>query len=108
MNSTYDFGIIRVLRQKLNLTLKNLAQQAGLTYTTVETIETNKTIPSLKTLDAVAGALQISTTELLTLAERKLVQKRTAKVVTQSNPAKNSMGLITARWHFMTRRKSSE
>lgn len=80
MNSVYDFRIIRVLRRRLKLTLQALAARAGLTYPTVESVETNKTLPSLKTLDALAGALQISTSDLIGLAERRLVQRRQAEV----------------------------
>ncbi len=79
MNSKYDFSIINTLRRRLNLTLQKLADNAGLTYPTVETIETNKKIPSLRTLDAIASALRITTSELVTLAERRLVQKRKAE-----------------------------
>jgi transcriptional regulator with XRE-family HTH domain len=84
VNSDYDFRIMRVLRRRLNLTLHALAQRSGLTYPTVESIETNKTLPSLKTLDALAGALQISTSDLIGLAERRLVQRRRAEVERQS------------------------
>lgn len=80
MNSVYDFRIIRVLRRRLKLTLQALAARAGLTYPTVESVETNKTLPSLRTLDALAGALQISTSDLIGLAERRLIQKRSAEV----------------------------
>lgn len=81
MNSTYDFSIMNVLRKRLNLTLQKLADEAGLTYPTVETIEANKKMPSLRTLDALAGALQISTSQLISLAERRRVQKRRAKEI---------------------------
>ena len=80
MNSDYDFRIMRVLRRRLNLTLHGLAERSGLTYPTVESIETNKNLPSLKTLDALAGALQISTSDLIGLAERRLVQRRKAEI----------------------------
>ena len=55
MNSVYDFRVMRVLRRQLNLTLHEVARRSGLTYPTVEAVETNKTQPSLKTLDAIAG-----------------------------------------------------
>ncbi len=84
MNSDYDFRIMRVLRRRLNLTLHVLAERSGLTYPTVESIETNKTLPSLKTLDALAGALQISASDLIGLAERRLVQRRKAEVEQRS------------------------
>ncbi len=79
MYSAYDFRVMRILRRQLGLTLKELARRSGLTYPTVESVETNKTLPSLKTLDAIAGALQMSTSDLVRLAERRLVQRRTAK-----------------------------
>lgn len=93
VNSNYDFRIIRVLRRRLNLTLQALAARAGLTYPTVESVETNKTLPSLRTLDALAGALQISTSNLVGLAERRLVQRRTAKVEERSHLTRRDKGL---------------
>lgn len=97
MNSNYDFRIIRVLRRRLNLILQALAGRAGLTYPTVEAIETNKTLPSLKTLDDLAGALQISTSELLGLAERRLVQRRKAGIEDRSRLTKKDKGLENCR-----------
>jgi len=90
MNSTYNFKVMRALRRRLGLTLEQLARISGLTYTTVESVETNKTMPSLKTLDAIAGALQISTSSLIGMAERKLVQRRKAHPAT-----------ISTRWDCM-------
>jgi transcriptional regulator with XRE-family HTH domain len=97
MNSKYDFRILRVLRRRLHLTLQALAARAGLTYPTVESIETNKTLPSLKTLDALAGALQISTSDLLGLAERRLVQRRRAQVESASHLTRADRGLEKCR-----------
>jgi transcriptional regulator with XRE-family HTH domain len=93
MNSAYDFRIIRVLRRRLNLTLQALAKRSGLTYPTVESVETNKNLPSLRTLDALAGALQVSTSDLLGLAERRLVQRRRAEVEQQSQTTRADKGL---------------
>jgi len=81
MNSAYNFGVIRALRKRARMTLKQLAEASGLTYPTVEMIETNKTTPSLRTLDAVAGALRIPVSNLICLAERRLVQRRRAEDV---------------------------
>lgn len=97
MNSAYDFRIIRVLRRRLNLTLQALAGRSGLTYPTVESVETNKTLPSLKTLDALAGALQISTSALIGLAERRFVQRRQAKEEPRSQMVKGDKGLEKCR-----------
>jgi transcriptional regulator with XRE-family HTH domain len=97
MNSNYDFRIIRVLRRRLSLTLQTLAGRAGLTYPTVESVETNKTLPSLKTLDALAGALQISTSDLVGLAERRLVQRRRANTEPRSHSLRADEGLENCR-----------
>lgn len=84
--------MIRVLRHQLGLTLQVLAARSGLTYPTVEAVETNKTLPSLKTLDALAGALQISTSALIGLAERGVIQRRQAKIEQDVKPAKKDKG----------------
>jgi transcriptional regulator with XRE-family HTH domain len=88
---------MRVLRRRLGLTLKEVARRSGLTYPTVESVETNKTQPSLKTLDAIAGALQMSTSDLVGLAERRLVQRRTAKTPEQERPKKSDIGVDNCR-----------
>jgi transcriptional regulator with XRE-family HTH domain len=97
VNSDYDFRILRVLRRRLGLTLQGLAGRAGLTYPTVESVETNKTMPSLKTLDALAGALQISTCDLLGLSERRLVQRRKAQSEDRSHATRSDTGLEKCR-----------
>ncbi len=97
MNSSYDFRVMRVLRRRLSLTLQALAARSGLTYPTVESVETNKTLPSLKTLDALAGALQVSTSDLLSLAERQLVQRRKAKIEDRDEEHKADRGLEKCR-----------
>lgn len=81
MDSKYDFRVMTGLRKRLNLTLEELARVSGLTYPTVASVENNKTLPSLRTLDAIAQALQISTKELIAMAESPLLQKQTAEKI---------------------------
>lgn len=76
MNDFYDFSVLRALRKRSNITLKELAQISGLTYSTVEAVETNKTLPSLKTLDCLAGAFRIKTSRLIGLTEPRRIQRR--------------------------------
>ena len=45
MSGKYDFGVIRTLRQRMNLTLEKLAKVSGLTYPTVESIEKKPALP---------------------------------------------------------------
>ncbi|MBN1507911.1 MAG: helix-turn-helix transcriptional regulator [Sedimentisphaerales bacterium] len=56
MNGDHDFRITRVPRRRPSLTLHALANRSGLTYPTVESAETDKDLPSLITLDAIAVA----------------------------------------------------
>ncbi len=77
----YNFRVVRALRRRLGLTMEQLAQKSGVTYPTVAAIETNKSLPSMKTLDALAGALEVSASNLLTLAEHRTVQIKKAEAV---------------------------
>ena len=79
MHRKYDFSIVRMLRQRNKWTIKELSEKCGLTYPTVESIETNKTFPTLKTIDLLASALGISTSNLLSLCEKVSVLKRPAR-----------------------------
>ena len=79
MREKYDFSVIRMLRHRYKMTIKELAEKCGLTYPTVESIETNKTFPTLKTIDALAGVFGISTSNLLSLCEKVTVLKRPAR-----------------------------
>lgn len=93
MNSNYNFRFARILRNSMGLTLKELAEKTGLTYTTIENIETNKAMPSLKTLDALAGGLQISTAELISLSENQIVQRRKAVYIEEKISEKKNPGI---------------
>lgn len=81
MNSKYDFSVLRALRRKLNLTLEDLAKASGLSYPTIASIETNKTFPTLKTIDAIATALKIPAGKLVSLAAHHITQVRQTESV---------------------------
>ena len=105
MYSVYDFRVMRILRRRLSLTLKELARRSGLTYPTVESVETNKTVPSLKTLDAITGALLISASDLIRLAERRLVQRRTAQTEQEQRPRRSDIGVEKCRLAYFDKGK---
>jgi len=66
----YDFGAIRSLRKKRKLTLVQLAEKSGVSYPTLISIERNRSVPSLVTLDQIAAALEIQTATLILLCQR--------------------------------------
>jgi len=81
MFEKYDFGIVRLLRQRNGWTIKDLAERSGLTYPTIEAIEINKSFPSLRTLDQVAVAFGLSSSNLLSLCEKVRVIRQSARFV---------------------------
>ncbi|HEX4752718.1 MAG TPA: helix-turn-helix transcriptional regulator [Solirubrobacterales bacterium] len=60
---------LRVLRVEREMTLEALAKASDLHWTYLSGIERGRRNPTLKVLAAVAGALQITTSELIRLAE---------------------------------------
>jgi transcriptional regulator with XRE-family HTH domain len=56
---------LRELRTGRNLTLKNLAEVTGLSVSYLSDIERGRTNPSLKTVEALAEALEVSVQTLL-------------------------------------------
>ena len=89
MQEKFDFRVIRMLRQRNKWTIRELAEKCDLTYPTVESIETNKTFPTLKTIHLLAETFGISTSNLLALCEKVTVLKRPARF--QDNPQGTSM-----------------
>jgi transcriptional regulator with XRE-family HTH domain len=81
MNKNYDFGVLRSLRRRKKMTLEELAKISGLAYPTVAGIENNKTSPSLNSLDALARALEISTSDLVSLSENHEALTRQTETV---------------------------
>ncbi len=93
MFNEYDFSVIRSLRRSIGWTMEELAEKSGVTYPTVAAVETNKSLPSMKTLDALAGALQFSASSLLSLAERRVVQIRKAEPMSIERTEKEQVGI---------------
>ncbi|MCC6896906.1 MAG: helix-turn-helix domain-containing protein [Anaerolineae bacterium] len=60
---------LRELRTGRDLTLKNLAETTGLSVSYLSDIERGRTNPSLKTVEALADALDVSVQTLLTGVE---------------------------------------
>lgn len=86
----YDFGAIRALRKQKKLTIQQLADRCGLTSPTVVAIETNKSAPSLASLDQMAAALDLTTTSLLLLCQKNRVLKSAARVLSPAQLPSNA------------------
>ncbi len=68
-NTKFDFSVIRTLRLKKGLSAEQLAQQAGMTRATITKIESGVGNPTLETIQALSSAFNLSSSELIRLAE---------------------------------------
>jgi transcriptional regulator with XRE-family HTH domain len=74
-NKEFDFSVIRTLRSKRGLTAEQLAEKAGVTRVTVAKIESGEGNPTLDTIRALSSVFQLSTSELIRLAEVDLCEE---------------------------------
>jgi len=70
----YDFSVLRELRQQAGVTLQELAQATGVSFSTLNRIEGNQNLPSLTTLTVLAGFFGLSAANLLDLAGTQVVE----------------------------------
>jgi transcriptional regulator with XRE-family HTH domain len=57
--------LLRQLREKKGVSLRGLADKAGISFTTLYRIEAGKTEPRFGTLEKIAKALGVSTRDLI-------------------------------------------
>jgi len=67
---------LKALRESRHLSIRDLADQAGLSYAHLHKIESGKVSPSLRTLDRIATALKIS---IHALIDPALAKRRTSR-----------------------------
>jgi transcriptional regulator with XRE-family HTH domain len=72
----YNFEILRYLRKQHGMTIHALAKKSGISFAVISKLERNQTNPSLNTVQQIAQALDISATELISMAEIKTSQGR--------------------------------
>jgi len=56
---------LRALREKKGMSLRELADKAGVTFATINRIELGKTSPRFETLEKLAKALGVSSRDLI-------------------------------------------
>ena len=75
----FDFSIIRSLRTKWGLTAEELAKRANMTRATVAKIEAGDGNPTIETIDALSSVFQLTSSELIRLAEVAQCETATTK-----------------------------
>ncbi len=75
----FDFSIIRTLRKKWGITAEELARRANLTRATVAKIEGGDGNPTIETIGAMSSVFQLTSSELIRLAEVAHCEMATTK-----------------------------
>jgi transcriptional regulator with XRE-family HTH domain len=75
----YNFQCLRSLRKQHGMTIEALAKKSGVSFALISKLERNRANPSLDTLQQLARALSMSATELVSLAEPRTRETRTAE-----------------------------
>ena len=83
---------LKSIREDLLLSQHELAAQAGVTVTTISRIETGKVRPSLKTIRALAKALQFEPLKLKRILLGEIIEEeaKTEPIESESKPAGQS------------------
>ncbi|GAB6906462.1 Helix-turn-helix domain protein [Desulfosarcina cetonica] len=77
--SRFDFSVVRTLRMKWGLTADQLAKKAGLTRATIMKIEGGCGNPTLDTIESLSLVFNLSSSELIRLAEVAQCEQGTVK-----------------------------
>ncbi|MGO4537826.1 helix-turn-helix domain-containing protein [Paenibacillus sp. 2TAB19] len=75
---------IRAIRKRKNITIAQICEETGLSQGFMSQVETNKTSPSIATLESIAGALKVPLAYLLLKKEDRMhiVRKNDRKITT--------------------------
>ncbi|MFD1775029.1 helix-turn-helix domain-containing protein [Paenibacillus rhizophilus] len=83
-----DIGsTIRAIRKRKNITIAQICEQTGLSQGFMSQVETNKTSPSIATLESIAGALKVPIAYLLLRKEERIqIVRAPERMQTASGP----------------------
>lgn len=78
---------IRIIRKRKNITIAQICEETGLSQGFMSQVETNKTSPSIATLEGIAKALKVPLAYLLLKQEERMtiVRKEERKVTTSGS-----------------------
>ncbi|MCF7838808.1 MAG: XRE family transcriptional regulator [Candidatus Marinimicrobia bacterium] len=75
----FDFGVMRTLRREQGWTIAQLGERANVSTAVISKLERNRSAVELDTLQRLARAFEMSVTELVGLAERRLTHHTRAR-----------------------------
>lgn len=75
----FDFSILRQLRKRDNLTMDTVSQMTGVSIAVISKLERNQTSAEIDTLYRLSRAFNMSTADLMALAELPFAQRESEK-----------------------------
>jgi transcriptional regulator with XRE-family HTH domain len=95
--AAFDFSVIRELRRQASVTLERLAEETGVSFSTLNRIESNRNQPSLATLARLAGYFGMSGANLLDLAGARVVDYAEEELATLGQERRRGVTLPDVR-----------
>src|SRR5207247_7602928 len=74
----YDFGLLRELRKRDDLTIGDVSERSGISPAVISKLERNQTTAELETLFRLGRVFGMSATDLIALAESRTSQRARA------------------------------
>lgn len=74
----FDFGVLRILRQREELTLQEVSERSGVSVAVISKLERNQCSAELETLYKLARVFGMNGADLLTLAEAPMAHRKRA------------------------------
>lgn len=78
LSQMYDFSILRELRKRKEMSLKDVAESSGVSIAVISKLERNHTIGELETIYKLGRVFGMNPSEVLALAENRSAQKRSS------------------------------
>jgi len=72
----YDFSVLRALRKRESLTIRDVSQRSGISPAVISKLERNRTRAELETLFRLSRVFGMNAADLLGLAESRTAQKK--------------------------------
>ncbi|MFC0211401.1 helix-turn-helix domain-containing protein [Paenibacillus chartarius] len=93
-----DIGsTIRSIRKRKNITIAQICEETGLSQGFMSQVETNKTSPSIATLESIAKALKVPLAYLLLRKEERMqIVRKDERRMTSSGPDRLKVGHLSA------------
>jgi len=79
LSQMYDFTILRELRKRKEMSLKEVAESSGVSIAVISKLERNQTIAELETIYKIGRVFGMNPSEFLALAENRSAQTRSSQ-----------------------------